>query len=42
PRISVLDLFGSVLACHAYRSIARFPKHAVETLVACSLIQFGA
>lgn len=41
PRLSVLDLFGSILTCYAYRSIAKFPKHAVETLVACSLLQFG-
>ncbi|CAM9441189.1 unnamed protein product, partial [Hapterophycus canaliculatus] len=41
PRLSVLDLFGSILTCHAYRGMARFPKHAVETLVACSLMQFG-
>lgn len=42
PRLSVLDLFGSVLTCQAYRAVAKFPKHAVETLVACSLMQFGA
>lgn len=41
PRVSVLDLFGSVLTCQAYRATAKFPKHAVETLVACSLMQFG-
>ncbi|CAM9260817.1 unnamed protein product, partial [Scytosiphon promiscuus] len=41
PRLSVLDLFGSILTCEAYRGMARFPKHAVETLVACSLMQFG-
>lgn len=39
--MSVLDLFGSVLTCQAYRAKAKFPKHAVETLVACSLMQFG-
>lgn len=37
----MLDLFGSVLTCQAYRATAKFPKHAVETLVACSLMQFG-
>lgn len=42
PRLSVLDLFGSILTCQAYRGAAKFPKHAVETLVACSLMQFGA
>lgn len=41
PRLSVLDLFGSILTCQAYRGMAKFPKHAVETLVACSLMQFG-
>eukprot|EP00752_Nemacystus_decipiens_P006848 g6150.t1 len=41
PRVSVLDLFGSVLTCQAYRAAAKFPKHAVETLVACTLMQFG-
>ena len=37
----MLDLFGSVLTCQAYRATTKFPKHAVETLVACSLMQFG-
>ncbi|CAM9205982.1 unnamed protein product [Ascophyllum nodosum] len=41
PGLSVLDLFGSMLTCQSYRRVARFPKHAVETLVACSLMQFG-
>lgn len=41
PRVSVLDLFGSLLTCRAYRASAIFPKHAVETIVACSLMQFG-
>jgi hypothetical protein len=38
-RISVLDFFGSIVVCDAYRKAAAFPKHPVETLVACTLLQ---
>eukprot|EP00953_Heterococcus_sp_UTEX-ZZ885_P041712 21259-Heterococcus_DN1.PRE.3 len=41
PRISILDFFGSIVVCDAYRKAAAFPKHPVETLVACTLLQFG-
>lgn len=41
PRLSFLDLMGSLLTCQAYRASAHFPKHAAETLVACTLMQFG-
>ena len=41
PCISVLDLFGSLLACMSYRQQAQFPKSWLETLVACTFLQFG-
>lgn len=41
PRISVLDFFGSVLACKTYRERAHFPKTWLESLVACTILQFG-
>jgi hypothetical protein len=39
PRVSILDFFGSIVVCDAYRKAAAFPKHPVETLVACTLLQ---
>eukprot|EP01041_Mallomonas_annulata_P010564 gene10564-22042_t len=41
PHISVLDFFGSILACNAYRQICQKPKLWIECLLACTILQFG-
>jgi hypothetical protein len=40
-RFSVLDLFGSILSCRHYRNNVKVDKSWIESLVACSLLQFG-
>lgn len=39
--ISILDVFGSILACRGYRQRMTVPKLWLETLIACTLLQFG-
>lgn len=41
PPISVLDLCGSILACFAYRKGITSTKSWFESLVSCTLMQFG-
>ena len=41
PCISLLDFFGSVLACISYRQRATFPRSSLESLVSCVILQFG-
>ena len=41
PPLSVADLFGSAMACFGYRKSAEFPKHWLETVVVCTILQFG-
>jgi uncharacterized membrane protein YeiH len=41
PPISVADLFGSAMVCIGYRKVATFPKHWLETLLVCTIMQFG-
>ena len=41
PPLGVADLFGSAVVCFNYRASAEFPKHWLETLVVCTILQFG-
>lgn len=41
PPISVLDLCGSTLSCLSYRKMINSHKSWFESLVACTLMQFG-
>lgn len=43
PRLqfSTPDLFSSAIVCFGYRGRAAFPKSWIETLVACTMLQFG-
>jgi hypothetical protein len=39
--VSILDVFGSILSCMAYRNFLTERKLWAETLVSCTLLQFG-
>jgi uncharacterized membrane protein YeiH len=41
PSISALDLAGSILSCKGYRQNIKSNKSWFESLVACTLMQFG-
>ena len=41
PPISILDLCGSTLSCLSYRKMINSHKSWFESLVACTLMQFG-
>ena len=41
PPISLLDTFGSILSCFAYREAVSTRKYWLETLVTCTIMQFG-
>lgn len=40
-RFSVLDLCGSIVSCINYRNNIKSDKSWIESLVACTLMQFG-
>ena len=39
--VSILDVFGSILSCMAYRELITGRKIWIETLISCTLLQFG-